>query len=85
MNRGLTVIEALTRRRRAFQWLLRDEEKRWPIFKALRDQRYNPVLRPIKTSLIELTLIGMAGNVHRLSAVAIKELGPHGLLNKKEE
>ena len=80
MVKELTVKQALVRRHRAFRWMLKDEEKRWPTFKILRDQRYNPVLRPIKSSLIELTLIGMAGNIHRLSAVAIKELEPHGLL-----
>ena len=57
----MTKFEAYKRVNRAFKWMLRNEDKRWLVFKRIRD-KYRPLVRQIEPSArIELCLNQMRG------------------------
>ena len=59
MKPGITYGEIEVRLKRAFRWLLHDEEGRWKRFAAIRD-RYRPYRLPLQWRL-EYALSGMCG------------------------
>jgi len=57
MRANITWYQAAIRVHRAFKWMMKDQEKRWPVFKAVRD-RWNSFKLPTKLRVF-LSLRGM--------------------------